>query len=578
MPINFHVTEHSERDQEAFLTPENEVKDSSIQQDDTGADGTREPTEHATASCSNVQESAPHLETLSPHPSAHVPGKNCMTTFVEDCEEEDSRIHTEYTSVTSPTLVETTPIPDVQGNTVNTGKSEPYGPFHGDQSSRRQVEPSEILIQQSAQQNTSRRRPNVVDCVVFPGPASYPMPISRTSSSPSRGVSSEGQHWQSYDRLSANSYRVQPEAFYGYKVEERKQQMGCTSQQPSLRSVDKFLSVHGERGPEISHNRGFGKTWEQNGQPVPSSNHNMPGNDGRPDISTSQVYPDLASHPDNLAPSGYHLLATKLSGDACGQPISPIYRRFDALNHRLLLYMQEEINDLEHQLISLDVKNTANRSCGGYVMPASQRQDLAHQKTEILGLIGFKLSQYNHVLASYCKMQDLPKPTWEDIYMYKSYLFTNKLIVEDETCFLDASDLISLNTREQATDDLNTTPYGSTSTPKAAKEERFQGCLRDNGSAPSVRVDQGVAHKPDDALFVRLALSGTCVVLVPILIFSVMPSFVGRIAIILLVVLGVIIMVDQCGLLQDVERHRRNGILYFGLYCGAMTVLAGAVN
>jgi len=165
--------------------------------------------------------------------------------------------------------------------------------------------------------------------------------------------------------------------------------------------------------------------------------------------------------------------------------------------------------------------------------------------------------------------------------MYKNYLATSKLIVDDETRFLDASnDLITLNTQNLAMDDFNTTAHGPTPTPmrEAAEEEQFQSFFRDNSSPPSARLDQGVTSKPDDALLVRLALSGTCVVLVPIMIFSIIPSFAGRMAIVLLVVLGVSIMADQSGLLHEVERHRRDWIVYFGLYCGAMAVLAGAVN
>lgn len=186
----------------------------------------------------------------------------------------------------------------------------------------------------------------------------------------------------------------------------------------------------------------------------------------------------------------------------------------------------------------------------------------------------------DHVLASYCKLQDIPAPTWRDIHMYKNYLATSKLIVDDETRFLDASnDLISLNTQNLAMDEVNTTADGPTPMPEEAREvEQFQSFFRDNGSSPSARLGQGAARKSDDALLVRLALSGTSVVLVPIMIFSIIPSFVGRMAIVLLVVLGVSIMADQSGLLQEVERHRREYIVYLGLYGGAMAVLAGTVN
>ncbi|KAG5981392.1 hypothetical protein E4U55_002981 [Claviceps digitariae] len=606
--------EHDEHDQGAFLTPESEVEAPSTRQDDTKADGPREPTKYVPPSCESVQTPTPppHLEILSPRPSPHVPGKNRITAIVGDWEENNSHNPIQHTSsspfrATTPPLVEASLSPGVQENTVKTAKSEIYVQDHKDEPYRRQIEPSDVPFQSSAQQNTSRRRPSVMDYLVSHGPVKYPMPTSRASSSPSRRVYSEGQHWQNNDRLP--THWGQAHGLPGYQVEERRQQTGWTTHQPSLRSLDKFLNVHDDLGSEVSHKRVFSQTWEQNGLSAPSSNSSLSNYDSRSDVYTSQEYSDLASRLDNMAPSGYHHLATKLSGDSCGQPIPPIYRRFEALNHRLLLYMQEEITDLERQLISLEARDTAKRSYAGGVLPASQRQDrridssLAHQKTEILGLIGYKLSQYSkkrlhilrnlslhldiaadnaldHVIASYCKVQDIPPPTWRDIHMYKNYLATSKLIVDDETRFLDASnDLIALNALNPAMDDYNTTTVDvPTPMPEAAEKEQFQTFFRDNGSSPSARLDQGVTRKPDDALFVRLALSGTCVVLVPIMMFMIIPSFAGRLAIVLLVVLGASIMLDQSGLLQEAERQRRNGMVYFGLYCGAMAVLAGAVK
>ncbi|KAG6040744.1 hypothetical protein E4U41_007255 [Claviceps citrina] len=576
-------SEHGEHDEGAFLTPEHEAETSSTKHDGTKSDGPPEPTKDATAPCAEVQ-TPPPLEILSPRPSPHLAGKKLFTAVVEDWEEDeeeedDSHHHPDYTppssfcATTSP-LIEASLSPGVQEKTVKPVKSEPYLQDHRDETHRRQVEPADMPVQQSAQQNTSRRRPSVMDYLVSHGPVKYPMSTSRASSSTSRRVASEGPIWQNNDRQSTQwgQSHVPP----GYQGEDKKQQLGWTAQQPPFRSVDKSSNVHDDRGSEVSHKRGFGQPWEQNGPPAPSSNISASNNENRSDTYTGQGYPSLASRLDNMAPSGYHLLATKLSGDSCGQTISPIYRRFDALNHRLLLYMQDEITDLERQLISLEAKDTVKRSYAGGVIPASQRQDrwidssLAHQKTEILGLIGYKLSQY---------IQDIPAPTWQDIDTYKSYLATSKLIVDDETRFLDAShDLISLNTQNLPVDDLNTTADGPTPIPKAAEEEQFNSYFKDNASSPSSRTDPVVTGKPNDALFVRLALSGSCIVFVPIMIFSIIPSFVGRMAIVLLVTLSVGIMVDQSGLLPEVERQRADWIAYFGLYCGAMAVVAGAMN
>ncbi|KAG6010541.1 hypothetical protein E4U21_005894 [Claviceps maximensis] len=590
--IIFPDSEHGEHNEGASLIPKNEVEAPSSQEDDTKVDGPREPTKHASAYNASVETRPPHLELPSRRPSPHIPGKNHITAAVGDWEDDNSRDHSECTSpssscLTTPPLVETSLYSNVQENTAQTFKSEAYMQDRRDESYGRQIEPSDMPIQQSAQQNTSRRRPSVMDYLVSHGPVKYPMSSSRESSSTStsRPSFSEGQHGQNSDRLPPRW--GQPRVLPGYRVEERKKQMTWTPQQAYLRSVDKIMNGQDERGLDGSLKRGFNQPWDHNGLSAPSSNNTVSNNDGRSEIYASQDHPDLASNIENMAPSGYHILARKLSGDVCGQTISPIYRRFDALNHRLLLYMQDEIADLERQLTSLEAKDTVKRSYAGGVLPASQRQDrlidssLAHQKTEILGLIGYKLSQYNHVLASYCKVQDIPAPTWRDIHMYKNYLATSKLIVDDETRFLDASnDLFSLNTQTPVMDDFNPTADGPTPTPmsETVEEEQFQSFFRDNGGSPSARLDQHVTRKPDDALLVRLALSGTCVVLVPIMIFCITPSFSGRMAIVLLVVLGVSIMADQSGLLQEVQRHRRDWILYFVLYCGAMAVLAGAVN
>lgn len=96
--------------------------------------------------------------------------------------------------------------------------------------------------------------------------------------------------------------------------------------------------------------------------------------------------------------SGYQLLAAKLVGGLGGPPVAPLYRRFEALHHRLLLYMQADIVELENELFSLDMRDTVERSYG--FIPASRRQErwanggMAQQKTDVLGHIGYKLSQY----------------------------------------------------------------------------------------------------------------------------------------------------------------------------------------
>jgi hypothetical protein len=126
------------------------------------------------------------------------------------------------------------------------------------------------------------------------------------------------------------------------------------------------------------------------------------------------------SHGETVPETGYELLALRLSHTAHASPsssssssesgenggeikIKPMYRKFEALNHRLLLHLQDEIAELEERLRRLDVADTQARmlGVGGEVVPASRRAaqaaggELQWHKTDVLGRIGFKLAQYS---------------------------------------------------------------------------------------------------------------------------------------------------------------------------------------
>lgn len=126
---------------------------------------------------------------------------------------------------------------------------------------------------------------------------------------------------------------------------------------------------------------------------------------------------------EKLPMSGYELLSSKLShaeiprssrrrnsrASAMSEPddlpaIQPIYRRFEALNHRLLLHLQDELSELEEQLHRLDTADTQNRRMSNCILPASRRAEfmaggeLQWHKTDVLGKIGYKLGQYSMFL------------------------------------------------------------------------------------------------------------------------------------------------------------------------------------
>lgn len=119
-----------------------------------------------------------------------------------------------------------------------------------------------------------------------------------------------------------------------------------------------------------------------------------------PFASYSPLPPHLQPVPSGQRPppTGHELLATMLTDGA--SRLIPMYRRFEALNHRLLLHLQDEISELEEQLSVLDAADTQERAFPGGVYPASRRRDnnssdIQWRKTNILGNIGYKLATYS---------------------------------------------------------------------------------------------------------------------------------------------------------------------------------------
>jgi hypothetical protein len=113
--------------------------------------------------------------------------------------------------------------------------------------------------------------------------------------------------------------------------------------------------------------------------------------------------------------SGYELLAHKLSESSKGGASSPgiiipVYRKFEQLNHRVLLHLQDEICELEEELRYLDrcIAQISPRDGTGHIQPASRRGDarygneLHHRRTELLGRVFQKLEQYSESSALLC--------------------------------------------------------------------------------------------------------------------------------------------------------------------------------
>lgn len=122
-----------------------------------------------------------------------------------------------------------------------------------------------------------------------------------------------------------------------------------------------------------------------------------------------QPFP-VGPDPNRTTVVGYELLADKLSEvrkEKDGVPtkgnVVPMYRKFEKLNHRVLLHLQDEISELEEELRLIDesIARTVPGHEVGQMVPASRRADaryggeLHHRRTDLLGRIYLKLGQYS---------------------------------------------------------------------------------------------------------------------------------------------------------------------------------------
>ena len=96
--------------------------------------------------------------------------------------------------------------------------------------------------------------------------------------------------------------------------------------------------------------------------------------------------------------SGYDLLASMLTTTS-DDGHSPVHRRFEALNHRILLVLQDEITTMENDLAVLD--RTILEVEGPHGRPSSRRAELAAptplqwQRMQLCGMLVSKLTQYS---------------------------------------------------------------------------------------------------------------------------------------------------------------------------------------
>ncbi|CAN8105357.1 unnamed protein product [Discula destructiva] len=193
-----------------------------------------------------------------------------------------------------------------------------------------------------------------------------------------------------------------------------------------------------------------------------------------------------------------HTTSSPLAEDGT---IKPIYRRFESLNHRLLLHLQDELSELEEQLHRLDTTDTQTRRVQSSILPASRRAEslaggeLQSHKTDILSKIAFKLGQYNDTLSSFTSTRDLPAPSHSVVDEYREYLAKHRPISDAETRFLDSTD--DLITLEAPVGQRASSPSSSIDEPRLLGNR--QSCprslrLADNQEHSTVTPIPGTMH------------------------------------------------------------------------------------
>lgn len=222
--------------------------------------------------------------------------------------------------------------------------------------------------------------------------------------------------------------------------------------------------------PAADHNSAFGhKHWpslETNHSTCPEAYYApsppmLAQTDHDAGVELSEMSPRLPHHlfrgtshqerQPKASTTGYEFLASHLHARS-DTMLKPIYRKFETLNNRMLLFLQDEISEMEDQLKDLD-DAIAHEEQNSMRKPASRRAEaklpsqLQWHRSELVGRSFAKVEQYNRALTSYRNMVKSFEPaSHADITAYRSWITEHVPIVESESAFLNKdSDLLCVS-------------------------------------------------------------------------------------------------------------------------------------
>ena len=240
--------------------------------------------------------------------------------------------------------------------------------------------------------------------------------------------------------------------------------------------------------------------------------------------------------------TGYEQIALELTTSQ--SPVRPLYRKFEYLNHRVLLHLQDELSELEEQLRTVDeiIAQMDPALANGQKTPASRRGDAFHgheihlRRTHLLGHIFVKTEQYNKAMSAYSTMaQRATSAEDEHVTAYQQWMSKHTPIHDVEARFLQkVKDLVV----------PGTPPTASTS------------------------VDQPTKHAALAYLPVALML--------PLLLFSIIPTLGGRLIVTALIAIGAFVVAAATRIRQVLPG--RDWAVCGAIYVLLMGAIAGCIS
>ncbi|KAF7714380.1 Uncharacterized protein PECH_008745 [Penicillium ucsense] len=307
------------------------------------------------------------------------------------------------------------------------------------------------------EEQAARAHPQAVAKIQSPTPQSHPTPHPILDSSRSLVKASA----QSTASRRAGGTAVPPPAPTA-PAPVNKQALPGRRQPPSPKALPTKSRCPTARFPDVSrvdnNHSARDASWVHRGAFPPSP----------PSSPEESARVQLASRPQHSdAPrvsSGYGLIASQLTRSAAQDQAAfpPLYRRFESVNHRVLLHLQDEIAQMEEDLNTLDEYEEIHRVAtaeqqGIKPPPASRRTDvqaqayssLHYRRMDLMAALIQKTEQYNTALSAYSKvLQTLPGASEEAITNYRSWMKSHGPIDATEARFLDqTSDLVALTPR-----------------------------------------------------------------------------------------------------------------------------------